>query len=379
MAALQGHHQIFYTTVGIVQDTNDPAQMGRVRVYCPSIDHEDYTIDDLPWAQYLSPVGGTIKNMHAGPNEDISYGPTAYGFWGIPKLGATVLIQFVNGDPNYRVWTGCIYPLQGQRGLPGGRGADITQPPATRPLGPFSDSYEPILPGKANQAEAGLDSNYYYTRGGYERQVAQATTNKDGTEGYSANINRTDPTDLDSQTYSWTSPGHHFISMQDAPQFCRMRFKTTTGHQIILDDTNERIYISTSVGNSWLEMDKDGHVQVYAAQSLSFTTGGDFNVTATGSFAVQAASIQMTGSSGVAITSGVDVNINSGCATLVTAGDNIELGSGANIIQQGTQIHLNSMGTTAAAVAAKPALAPTHEPWTRPAAVGVTRNKYWQP
>lgn len=376
--SLQGQQQIFYTTIGIVEDTNDPAQMGRVRVYCPSIDNEDHLIDDLPWAIYQTPFGGQIKNQAAGPGADISYGPTAYGFWGIPKVGSSVLIQFINGDPNYRVWTGCVYPIMGNRSLPGGRAADFTQPPNKRPNGPYSDSYEPILPGKVNQAEAGLDSNYYYTRGGYERMVAQPMTNKDGTEGYAQNPNRTSATDLDPQTYSWTTPGHHFISMQDSPQFCRVRVKTTCGHQIILDDTNERIYISTAKGNSWIEMDQDGHIHVYGSQSISYTTGGDFNVSAAGDFNVSAATINLNGSEGVAITGGQDIQMNSGCSTLITAGDNVDISASAQFIANGSQIHLNGPGSTAAAVAGKPSIAPSHEPWVRPVGA-TTRNKYWQP
>jgi len=375
----QGHQQIFYTTIGIVEDTNDPAQMGRVRVYCPSIDHEDHNTDDLPWTLYASPFGGAIKNMAAGPDGEVAYGPTSYGFWAVPKLGATVLVQFINGDTNYRVWTHCIYPIMGNRGLPGGRGVDITKPPQERPLGPFSDSYEDYEPAKSNLKDAGLDKDHYFTRGGYERQVAQATTDKDGTEGYAKNPNKTDPKDLDPQTYCIVTPGHHYISMQDAPDFCRVRIKTTTGHQVLLDDTNDRIYVSTNRGKTWFEMDSDGHIHAYAAKSVSYTTDGDFNVTAVGNINLDAGgAINMTGAQGMNLTSGHDISLNSGCSTLITAGDNFEAGSTGPIKFKGSEIHLNTGGTTAASVAAKPGIVPTHEPFGRPKS-DEPRNKYWKP
>jgi hypothetical protein len=407
-----GSSAAFYTTIGIVEDTNDPAQMGRVRVYCPSIDHEDHKIDDLPWTLYAAPFGGAIKYMVSGPDGDTTYGPTSYGFWGIPKQGATVLVQFINGDTNYRVWTGCLYPSMGQRGLPAGRGLDITKEKPF-PYGPFSDSYEDIQPARRNLEEAGLHDKHYFTRGGYERQISQAITDKDGTEGYAKNPSK--PKEFDPQGYCIVTPGQHYISMQDAADFCRVRIKTTTGHQIIMDDTNDRIYISTNRGKSWFEMDSDGHIHFYGAASISMTTDEDFNITALGNINMNAGgSINMTAADTIQGTAGANINLNSGCSTLITTGDNFEvkttanialssakfdvastgnmvlnggkvdIKAGGNLTQSGAQIHLN---TSAAAVAAKaiaapkaqlPGIVPEHEPWGRPKS-DEARNKFWKP
>jgi hypothetical protein len=374
--SLEGVQNIYFTTIGIVEDTNDPAQMGRVKVYCPSIDNENHVVADLPWTIYASTYGGTIKNMKAGPDGDVSYGPTSYGIWGIPKQGATVLVQFINGNPNFRVWTHCLYPAMSNRGLPGGRGADITK--TDKPNGPFTDSYEDLQPAKRNQATAGLDGKHYFTRGGYERQIAQALTDKDGSDGYGKNPNKTDPKELDPQGYCIVTPGHHYISMQDSPDFCRVRIKTTTGHQIILDDTNERIYVSTNKGASWFEMDTDGHIHFFGSKSISFNTDADFNVTAANINLAASGAINITGSDVANITSGTSINLKSGCSTIITAGDHVEFGAAGKIMMKGTQIHLNTAGTTAAAIAQKPGIVPTHEPFNRPAS-SAKRNKHWSP
>jgi hypothetical protein len=408
----KGNKNIFYTTVGIVEDTNDPAQMGRIRVYCPSIDHEDHIINDLPWAIYSAPFGGVIKNMKVGPEEDISYGPISYGLWAIPKQGATVLIQFINGNTNQRVWTGCIYPVLSNRGMPGGRNADITQ---TKPFpyGPFTDSYEDLQPAKRNLIEAGLHDAHYVTRGGYERQIAQALTDKDGTDGYAKNPNKSE--ELDPQSYCIVSPGRHYISLQDSPDFCRVRIKTSTGHQILMDDTNERIYISTNKGKSWFEMDTDGHIHFYGAKSISLTTDADFNVTAGGNINLKAnSSVNITAGNNIQETAGNNINFNSGCSTLITTGDNFHVKSTANIVhnaakidlgstssliingstvdikasgninQSGSQIHLNTSTAKTVAVAdvankaTLPGIVPAHESWDRPKSDAI-RNKYWKP
>ncbi len=430
----QGKKQLLFSTLGIVKDTNDPAQQGRVRVYCPSVDHEDYTVDDLPWALYVTPFGGSLKNNKSGVNEDISYGPVSYGMWAIPKVGATVVIQFLNGDPNYRVYVGCVYPIQSNRGMPAGRGYDITQS-KPYPKGPFTDSYEEIQPSVANQKEAGLADEYYFTRGGYERQVAQAVTDKDGTEGYAKNPNKTDPKDLDPQGYCFTTPGQHFISMNDSSDFCRVRIKTTAGHQVIMDDTNERIYVSTAKGNNWFEMDQDGHVHFYGAQSISFTTDADFNITAIKNINMKAGGdVNIKAGNVINATADTSININAGCSTLITCGDHFEvnatsnvnitsgkktdvkagaamsmstsaalglksgaaasltsgaalnLKAGGNILATGSKIHLNGPGAASAADAAEaakanlavePGIVPIHEPFYRPQTQG-QRNPKWQ-
>jgi hypothetical protein len=271
-----------------------------------------------------------------------------------------------------------LYPAMSNRGLPAGRGYDVTKPKPF-PAGPYSDSYEAMQPAKRNLAAAGLDSKHYFTRGGYERQVAQAITDKDGSEGYAKNPNKTSPKELDPQGYFLVSPGRHYISLQDQPDFCRLRIKTTTGHQILLDDTNERIYCSTNKGKSWFEMDSDGHVHFYGAESLSFTTDADYNVTAKGNINLHAGNgVNIKADGDVKITGGGDINLNSGCSTLVTAGDNIHLGAAGNIVEKGAKIYLNTMGTTAAALAPTPGIVPSHEPFDRPKGKA-TRNKYWKP
>ena len=46
-------------TIGVVVDTNDPQQMGRLRVLCPTLgDTEDQNLGVIPWAMYVSPLAG---------------------------------------------------------------------------------------------------------------------------------------------------------------------------------------------------------------------------------------------------------------------------------------------------------------------------------
>lgn len=357
----------------VVVDTNDPQQMGRLKVWVPALDGDLYEIDDLPWAMYTSPLAGQTRDYPAGPDGTITSGLVAYGLFAPPKAGALCVVGLMYGDPNRRVYLGAYFRDHGNRSLPAGRmRADIT-------AAPVSDTLEPVQPQAANldvQFQGRLTASEARTRGAYERAVAQDRTTKDGTEGYQAGV--VDSTQLDPQTYALTTPGRHALIIQDNPRTGRVRLKTAAGHQVLLDDANERIYISTAKGRSWVELDQDGRVHVYAGDSLSMTTGGDLSLTAAGAVRVQAGGdldLQAGGTTRLAgcqglHASGATVNLESqGGFNVLAAGE---------LLQTGTSIHLNGPSAPPAECPKAPTTVPAHEPWVRPASKG-PRNPNWKP
>lgn len=119
------------------------------------------------------------------------------------------------------------------------------------------------------------------SRGPYERNIAQSDINQNvgnSSDGYHTNPD--DQKNIESQVYCWVSPGGHFITMSDSNDHCRTRIKTINGQQIILDDTSERIYISTGKGKTWLELDEDGHIQIYGESKISIASGKDLSFSA---------------------------------------------------------------------------------------------------
>ena len=363
---------------GSVVDTNDPQQMGRVKIWVPSLDGDLYTIEDLPWATYMSPLAGQTRDYPAGPHGAKTSGFVSYGFWAVPKAGALVVVGFLYNDPNRRVYMGSYFRDHGNRSLPVGRNrSDLAQ-------APVSDTFEPMEPQTTNlnvQFNGQLTAAEAKTRGTYERSVAQDKTDKDGTEGYQVGLveaaDAKGVPQYESQAYVLTTPGRHSLIMQDNPATGRVRIKTAAGHQIILDDANERIYVSTAKGASWFEMDQDGHIHVYGADSISMTTGGSFNLTASGD---------------INFTAGGNVNVQAGAAMRLAAcsalhasgaGVNLESSSGFNILAAGDllqtapNIHLNGPGAGAAECPAVAPIVPAHEPWKRPASKGA-RGTNWK-
>lgn len=361
---------------GIVVDNSDPQEMGRVRVWCPSKDGEgDSTkIKSLPWARYMSPFAGQADGFQGGSRGGQPTGPVSYGFWGIPKLGATVVVGFLYGDENQRVYLGSLYPTHGNRSLPVGRNS------AGAPTSDSFDEIEPQLSNLTAQFGGDLSSSIARTRGAYERQVAQAATQKTTEEGYQPRVRTAGEEavgDLDPQTYCLTTPGRHSLIFQDHPTTARVRIKTADGSQIILDDANERIYVSVARGKTWLELDRDGHVHLYAAESISMSAGKDFNLQALGSVNISAGKNVNIGASGHArITACSDLSL-SGKGMNITSEAAMDILAAGTILQTGSAIHLNGPGAATAPCATGPTIVPSHEPWDRPASTDV-RGPNWR-
>lgn len=351
---------------GVVVDTNDPQQMGRIKIWVPGLDGELFEIEDLPWATYMSPLAGQTRDYPAGPGATKTSGFMSYGLWAVPKSGALVVVGFLYNDPNRRVYMGSYFRDHGNRSLPVGRNrVDLA------PI-PVSDTLDPVEPQTANlnaQFRGDLTASEARTRGAYERAVAQDKTDKDGTEGYQQDLidpkNKQGDPQYDPQTYVLTTPGRHSIVMQDNPSNGRVRIKTAAGHQVILDDANERIYVSTARGASWFEMDQDGRVHLYGADSISVSTGGDFNLTAVGD-------INLNAGGDVGIQAGGALRLAACSSTSVSGnGVNIESAGSFNILAAGTllqtapNIHLNGPRAEAAECPEAPSVVPTHEPWKR--------------
>lgn len=267
----------FAMSIGVVKNNADAKQSGRLQIYIPSVDPQSYTTADLAWASYVSPFAGTTVDYMAGREQSVIPGMSTYGLWAIPKIGAQVLCGFFEGNPSARFWMGCIYMPDLNRTLPQSLDGGLSE---LDPSGYYPQKTIPHY--QKNLTAAGLQAGtvHYKTRGGYERSVsypASTTGVKSIANGYGKNPAH--PESADSQTICLTSPGRHYFVMSDVDEYCRIRLKTTEGSQIIFDDTNERIYISTAQGKNWIELDEgNGKVYIYSDSKVSIRAKNDINM-----------------------------------------------------------------------------------------------------
>ena len=84
----------------------------------------------------------------------------------------------------------------------------------------------------------------------------------------------------DGDNTSVTNLGGHTFSMDDGDIRGRnnlVRIRSSKGGQFLIHDSEELIYIATQSGNAWIEMTKDGKVDIYAKDSVSIHSEADFN------------------------------------------------------------------------------------------------------
>ncbi len=400
-------------TIGIVVDTNDPQQMGRVRAFCAGLnDPRDTIVTDIPWAAYATPFGGTVNAGTRGKDDSAVTGPVAYGMWAIPKLGSQVLIMCIDGNPQTRIWMGCLHTQLATHTMPHGRftykdGDPL--PDDETPVGPIStveDIIEPLHTNLRKAFDADHEGdNFEFQSRGADFQVSgiglgqtatafseveddddiattafpQKGNNPDGTEftgsrqGYQtsrfAPTQFTSLTDrnLDNTVTSIVSPGFHGLSMDDRQENCRVRVRTTGGHQIIFDDTNERIYLSTARGENWIEMDEQGNIDIYTSGKISAHAAHDINFTSDRSIRMYGkAGIHLKSGQEVRITAENDISLHTSAALrtksanntifesikdihlkatedlAVTAGSNVDVKSGSELKLDGDSTHLRA-------------------------------------
>lgn len=148
------------------------------------------------------------------------------------------------------------------------------------------------------------------------------------------------------------------------------RIRTRTGHQILMHNSEDLIYIGNARGTTWIELTSNGKIDIYAQDSVSIHTqtdlniladrdinleaGRNFNIKAGGKFhAESGGDTELVIGANGKITSKAGLDVATTGANKFTSSGGTDIKAGGNITQSGAQIHLNGP-TAAQAVAAAP-------------------------
>ena len=312
-----------HAEIAVVKDNIDPTHSGRIRVYVGRFGAEDPD-NSKNWktVSYLSPWFGLAMpggSPYNGPENDgpgkFPGTPHSYGFWAsAPDIGTKVICIFVEGNTTDGFYIGCV-PEPGLTHMVPAiassnyvklnsieaktyGGADrlpVAEVNYTNPeirnseniynkpkpvhsyqasillkQGLIRDNIRGVI-GSSSQRETpsrvfGISTpGYPIFSGGYDQkniyEAAQAAT--------------VDKLQIVGRT------GGHSIVMDDGTldgQDQLMRFRTGNGHMIMLSDSGQAITIMHSNGQSWIELGKEGTVDVYSSNSVNIRTQGDLNL-----------------------------------------------------------------------------------------------------
>ena len=383
----------------------DPNYMGglEVEILRPvgaDSDDKGTTESNLHQVKYISPFAGQTSVEYIGEDNDYNNTQKSYGMWFVPPdVGTTVLVIFIDGDPRRGYWMGCIPDEHQNFMVPGiaatrynveNTGSDVrvpvaeynkksndaAQPDATKidkPEHPLSTTlftqgllFDDIrgtttssarrevpsmvfgisTPGpidkQENAKKAGLGKREHRIDGAFVSRLGGSTfVMDDGDDKFtrrtSASIGPPDYASVnDGETDGDPTIPHNEL----------IRLRTRTGHQILLHNSEDLIYIGNAKGTTWIELTSNGKIDIYAKDSISIHTENDLNITA---------------DRDINFTAGRNVNINATEETRITSGTNSYINSGEQHVETApTAIHMNGPEATKAP---KSARIPTVEPW----------------
>jgi len=318
----------FVWWIGVVEDRNDPEQLGRARVRCfgwHTQDKNKIKTEDLPWAHPVIPVNNTTAS--------------------IAKEGDMVFGFFIDGE---NAQSPAIMGI-----LPG--------IPQKKPdyVNGFSDPRKNVsgAPKKPDDAAEAYPKSKYLkepTTTRLARDRADGTVIATRKKNLKKNITSAD-------SITWSEPAPAF-----APTYpYNNALETESGHAFELDDTpgKERVHLAHRNG-SYIEIDKDGNrverVQkdqytvvmgsdyIYIKGKAAITVDGNFNLK-TSTINIEASAINMAASGDVKI-KGKNVKIEASSSMDLKAASKLRGSSGGKMSLAGSTSVFGKIFVTPASV-----------------------------
>ena len=322
------------------------------------------------YVSYLSPFYGVTSLRYSTDSDSYDSTQKSYGMWMVPPdVGMRVMVIFVNGHAAKGYWIGCVPDAHMNFMVPGlaasethtdtANGSerkvvaeynkktkkDLTQTDTTqfaKPVHPLQKIFDDQGLGKddtrgitSSSARREAPSAVFgiSTPGPIDSRPGAPT----GDVGKRESRNNTFVSRLGGTTFVMDDGDKAFIrktpaadgppeyvsvenretgGQPDIPHNELVRIRTRTGHQILLHNSEDLIYIGNAKGTTWIELTSNGKIDIYAKDSVSIHTEQDLNIKA---------------DQDINLDAGRNVNIRSGAA------HNVEVATTHSLIVNGDQ------------------------------------------
>ena len=315
----------------------DPTYMGTIEVELlrPTGNTSDET--SIHQVKYMSPFYGVTSASHLGENNDFGSTQKSYGWWAVPPdVGTTVVVIFIDGDARRGYWIGCVQD-EGMNFMVPGLAAtqkvvedveadnagsygrvpvaeynkkvnDLKDPDVTQllkpkhPLADVLDSqgllFDDIRGITTSSARREVPSMVFGIStpgpvdkrdgaprgriGKKEWKIDNAFVGRLG--GSTWVMDDGDARFLRKKTASEGPPEYASLENGETdgdveiPHNELIRLRTRTGHQILLHNSEDLIYITNARGTAWIEFTSDGKIDIFAQDSISIKTDKDLNL-----------------------------------------------------------------------------------------------------
>lgn len=283
--------------------------------------------------KYAPPFYGSTAYEFTGKNKSYNDTQKSYGFWAVPPdVGVTGIVIFIDGKADAGFWIACVQDKFINHMIPAIAASQSYHTPSenlanqTHPL-PVAEYNKKTNTGEKNLEIDKIEKPVHPIA----KRFAEQGLIKDETRGYTNSsarrdlpgnvygmltpgpLDRTGPKRSIGTLQSETSPvpvsrlgGTQFV-MDDGddryfrksppfigpPEYQKLieeglaepdypyneyfRVRTRTGHQILLHNSEDLIYIANSRGTAWIELTSNGKIDIYSQDSISVHTEHDFN------------------------------------------------------------------------------------------------------
>lgn len=391
-----------YPYIGVVKNNYDSIRSGRLQVFIPDFGGDENNPKNWRTVNYASPfMGYTNVPKDSGTTNSFQNAAHTYGMWMVPPdIGVEVIVIFVGGDPLRGFWIACVNSNLSHYMVPGLAASQNVQADtadagfkagqvrtAQYPVVEFNENDPKAVhtpdwasnPKPVHEVQAAILRKQGLDRDNVRGAITSSSQRESpshvfgiSTPGRPINDPADDPDfenkvksgDLTADDYAVRArAGGHTLVMDDGSISRRdqlFRLRSAGGHQIMMHDSNNTLYIANADGTVWIEMTKDGRLDVFSSGSISLRSegslnlhadsnvninaGGSFNVRAGGKAQINSESLNLLTDGAITVGAGGTIGFNtSGAFNVKSTGISLDANS-SNVILNGRILENSTAG-----------------------------------
>jgi len=310
--------------IGTVKNNVDPTRKGRLQVYIEQFGGENPN-DESNWrtVNYASPFYGDIgrmdesmRNSVDGTGEFVGNKHT-YGMWFTPPdIGTRVICIFIGGSPDEGYYIACV-PTRGLGHMLPAIGASTKYVQNSSTSKYLAGASQVPVTEINDMNNSVIENPRYYDQAKPVHEVLAYELFQQGliTDTTRGPITSSSHRESPSKVFGLSTPGlpiyeggmsettiktqlekgeitsdqikvvgrrgGHSVVLDDGDISGKdqvIRIRTAKGHQITMSDDGDSFYIIHANGQTWLELGKEGTVDVFSTNSVNVRTQGSINL-----------------------------------------------------------------------------------------------------